>query len=122
MRNTKQKNLIYSIINNNRCHLDAYHIYELCKKEIPNISLGTIYRNLSNLVDEGKVVKIRVGDFDRYDINIMHAHFICDKCGEIIDVFDNFLDDIDYIHGNMVVNYEIKFNGICKKCIGGNDN
>ena len=55
MRNTKQNSLIFNIINNSYSHLDAYSIYELCKKEIPNISLGTVYRNLTSLVNNHKM-------------------------------------------------------------------
>ncbi|MBQ8192608.1 MAG: transcriptional repressor [Bacilli bacterium] len=122
MRNTKQRDLIYSIVNNSNEHLDAYHIYELCRKEIPNISLGTVYRNLSNLIEAKKIIKIKVLGFDRYDKNINHSHFICDKCNCIIDVFDNncYLNSI--VDGNLVTDYEIKYKGICKKCMEGNDN
>lgn len=121
MRNTKQKDLIYSIINNNSGHFDAYHIYELCRREIPNISLGTVYRNLSNLVHEGKIIRIKVNGFDRYDKNIKHAHFICNNCGDIIDIFDELVDCKNYINGNLVIDYEVKFKGICKKCIEGKE-
>jgi len=121
MRDTKQKNLIYSIINNSNCHYDAYHIYELCREEIPNISLGTVYRNLSNLVYEGKIIKIKVNGFDRYDKNIRHAHFICNYCGDIIDIFEDFINCKENINENLVMDYEIKFKGICKKCIEGKE-
>lgn len=117
MRNTKQKNLIYSIVNNSNSHLDAYHIYDMCRDKIPNISLGTVYRNLSNLVSEGKIIKINVNGFDRFDKKIKHAHFVCNNCGDIIDIYDNILINKDNIDGNLVVDYEIKIKGICKKCI-----
>ena len=117
MRNTKQKNLIYSIVNSSNSHLDAYHIYEICRNKIPNISLGTVYRNLSNLVSEGKIIKINVNGFDRYDKNIKHAHFVCSNCKDIIDICDDILINKDSIEGNLVVDYEIKIKGICKKCI-----
>lgn len=122
MRNTKQRELIYSIVNSSNSHLDAYHIYDLCKKEIPNISLGTVYRNLSNLVDDKLIIRIKVSDMDRYDKNILHSHFICDKCNEIYDIFDDDYSSKKYINGNLVTGYEIKYKGICKKCMEGNDN
>lgn len=122
MRNTKQKEIIFNIVNNSYDHLSAYQIYELAKSEISNISLGTVYRNLSNLVSECKIRKIDVSGMVRYDRNVYHAHFICNKCDSIIDVFDGILTNDEYIDGNLVMDYDIKINGICKKCMGGNDN
>lgn len=119
MRNTKQNSLIFNIINNSYSHLDAYNIYELCKKEIPNISLGTVYRNLASLVNNHKIMRIKIDGIYRYDKNIRHSHFICHKCGCIIDIFDDGFKDIKTIDGNIVDDYEIKYKGICKKCMKG---
>lgn len=121
MRNTRQKNLILKIVDNGHDHLDAYGIYELCKKEMPNISLGTVYRNLSNLSNENRIKKIKIDGIDRYDKNIPHCHFVCDRCNNIIDIFDYNFNDIELIDGNLVDDYEIKFKGICKKCMEGKD-
>lgn len=122
MRNTKQNSLIFHIVDNSYSHLDTYSIYELCKMEIPNISLGTVYRNLTSLVSNHKIMRIKIDGIYRYDRNIRHNHFICSKCGCIIDVFDDSFKDIKTIDGNIVYDYEIKFKGICKKCKEGEDN
>ena len=122
MRNTKQKNVIFDIVNNSYEHLNAYQIYDIAREKIPNISLGTVYRNLSNLVEYDRIRKIEVSNTLRFDRNDKHAHFVCDKCGEIVDIFYNFLGDDAYIDGNLVMDYEIKFKGICKKCVEGNGN
>ena len=122
MRNTKQKNLIFEIINNSYDHLSAYQVYEIAKKEISNISLGTVYRNLSNLVHDNKIREIEIFGTLRFDRNDKHSHFICNQCNDIIDVFDGILNDDKYIDGNLVMDYEIKLKGICKKCMEGNDN
>lgn len=121
MRNTKQKNLIFEIVNNSYDHLNAYQIYEIARKEISNISLGTVYRNLSNLVEENKIREIEVDGTLRFDRNDIHVHFICNKCSGIIDVFDGVLDNNEYIDGNLVMDYDIKIKGICKKCMEGNE-
>ena len=121
MRNTKQRNIILNIINNSCEHLTAYQVYEYARSEISNISLGTVYRNLSNLTDEGKIRKLELYGIDRYDKKDMHSHFVCVKCESIIDVFDSILHNDKYIDGNLVIDYDIKINGICKKCMGGND-
>ena len=122
MRNTRQKNLIFEIIDNSYDHLSAYQIYDIARLDMPNISLGTVYRNLSNLVKNKKIREIVVDGTLHFDRNDMHAHFICNNCGDIIDVFNNIIDDNSYIDGNLVMDYEIKLKGICKKCVGGNDN
>lgn len=122
MRNTKQKNLIFEIINNSYDHLSAYEVYDIARIDMPNISLGTVYRNLSNLVKDGKIREIEVDGTLRFDRNDKHAHFICNICGDIVDVFNNIVDDNNYIDGNLVMDYEIKLRGICKKCVGGNEN
>ena len=57
MRNTKQKDLILKIINNSCSHPNTNEIYELAREEIPNISLGTVYRNLNRLVDLNQIVE-----------------------------------------------------------------
>ena len=122
MRNTRQRNLIFEIINNSYDHLNAYQVYELAKEGIPNISLGTVYRNLSYLVHDNKIREIEVDGTLRFDRNDKHAHFICNNCETIIDVYDSILADDKYIDGNLVMDYEIKLKGICKKCGEGNDN
>lgn len=121
MRNTKQRNLIFEIIDNSYNHLNAYQVYEIAKKYIPNISLGTVYRNLSCLVHDNRIREIEVDGTLRFDRNDRHAHFICDECNSIIDVYNSILGDDKYIDGNLVSDYEIKLRGICKKCIERND-
>ena len=121
MRNTKQRELIFKIIDNSCNHLNAYQVYELAKLEMPNISLGTVYRNLSNLVKYNKIRELEIFGTLRFDKKDQHMHFICNKCNDIIDIFDCILGDDKYINGNLVMDYDIKLNGICKKCMEGND-
>jgi len=123
MRNTRQKNVIFEIVNNSYDHLNAYQIYDEARTIIPNISLGTVYRNLSCLFAEGEIRKFEVNDVLRFDRKVKHSHFICNKCDSVIDVFDsNIIRDGEYIAGNLVMDYEILFRGICKKCMEGNGN
>lgn len=115
MRNTKQRKCIFNIINNSYNHLNAYEVYDIAKKVIPNISLGTVYRNLMLLSEKDMIRTLIVDGVIRYDRKDIHDHFICDKCKCIIDIprKDN---DIKYIDGNLVMDYDIKYRGICKKC------
>ena len=86
-------------------------------KLIPNISLGTVYRNLNRLVDEGLIKRIKTPDnIDRFDHTNKHAHFICMKCGSIIDLGEEYLFNLEKIDDNEVLDCEVSFKGICKNC------
>lgn len=103
-------------------HPTAYEIYDMVKKEIPNVSLGTVYRNLASLSGDGEITAISVGDGNvRYDGNIKsHLHLICTGCGEIEDVsIDSRLEELENNakkssfaadHGVYIIY------GLCKNC------
>ncbi len=108
----------------NRCdHPTAEMVYMDIKEDFPNISLGTVYRNLSFLSDLGEIQKISTGAGpDRFDGNPKpHCHFQCRKCFNVLDIpFEhpeklnahaskNFLGIIE---GN-----RIQFYGLCPSCI-----
>lgn len=116
MRNTKQRRLILNIINDSYEHLTAEEIYIKSKSIISNISLGTIYRNLNNLVSENEIIRLKIDNIDRFDAKrCKHHHFICIKCKKIIDVNTNDLQI--NIGNNKVIDYDIKFTGICEDCL-----
>ena len=119
MRKSKQRDLILKIINDSYCHPTAYMIYNMCREEMPNISLGTVYRNLNNLVEKQQIRRIKMQDnIDRFDrIENFHAHFICLKCSQIEDLkFESNLLKNE-INSNKILDYEISFKGICKNCL-----
>ena len=119
MRNTKQKQMILQIINNSTNHLNAFEVYEKVRKAIPNISLGTVYRNLNMLVEEKKARRLKAANgIDRFDnTKIQHHHFVCMKCGKYYDVFDKIeLKNLKENYG-IIENYEIQINGICNDCL-----
>ena len=117
MRNTKQRDLILYIINNNSCHMTADDVYNEAIKFIPKISLRTVYRNLNYLVDKNKIKRIKMpNNIDRFDKNIVHSHIICNKCGMIDDIINDFNIEIPLIKDYEIIDYDLSFNGICKKC------
>jgi Fe2+ or Zn2+ uptake regulation protein len=73
---------------------------------------------LNNLVSDGMIKKIVIDEDNcRFDhIDSRHSHFICCKCGKIIDVFEDYFVNVKDIYGNIVNDYDIYFNGICKDC------
>lgn len=120
MRNTKQRIRILEFINNVYTHPTANEVYERVRETIPNISLGTVYRLLNKLVEEGCIKRIKMPDnIDRFDkINDFHAHFLCQKCNNVFDLnnFNNFIFDIK---NHIVIDYEINLKGICQDCKKG---
>ena len=118
MRMTKQKKLILEIVNNSYEHLDAKTVYDECMKLLPNISLGTVYRNLNLLVSDKKIKKIKNGDIFRFDaIRDKHNHLFCIKCGKIIDVYENIVIPNKELFCGKILDYEINFTGICGECM-----
>lgn len=119
MRNTKQKQLILQIINNNINHLNAFEVYEEARKSMPNISLGTVYRNLNMLIEEKNARRLKAANgIDRFDnTKTQHHHFVCMKCGKYYDIFDKIeLKNLKENYG-IIKNYEIQINGICNDCL-----
>jgi len=105
------------IIEHSYVHPTAKEIYQLCLLEIPNISLGTVYRNLSSMVDLGLIQRISMPDgVDRFDRVDEHMHFICVKCGKIIDIHDKIRVALPNVEDSIVIDYDVQFKGICKNC------
>tara|TARA_B100001250_G_C19715628_1_gene751320 strand:- start:91 stop:456 length:366 start_codon:yes stop_codon:yes gene_type:complete len=87
MRYSKQRETIRYILTNTKSHPTADWIYKESKKKIPNISLGTVYRNLKSLEKSGQIIAIHTGSAVRYDGNIeKHNHLKCTDCNELVDV------------------------------------
>ena len=117
MRNTKQKDLILSIVNSSFSHMTADDVYNECIKFIPNISLGTVYRNLNSLVFLKKIKRIKMLDnVDRFDKNTVHSHVICSRCGKIDDIFYDFNIKMPDLIEYEISDYDLCFNGICRNC------
>ena len=119
MRSSKQRDLVCEIVNLSCSHPTVEEIYEMSRQQIPNISLGTVYRNLNTLVLEKLIRKIKVDDTHyRYDHNKdKHAHFICTKCSNIIDLPENMLKVVEEFDGNKVTDIDLSLTGICKNCL-----
>ena len=89
MRYSRQREIITDIIKGRCDHPTADMIYNSAREIEPNISLGTVYRNLKLLADEGVIITLETQDKRlHYDGDLSrHSHFICESCGKIIDLF-----------------------------------
>ena len=103
-------------------HPTADVVYMNVRQQYPNISLGTVYRNLTLLADMGEITRLHLGDgVDHFDADTSpHYHFVCSKCGQVMDLHMNNIDSIVDIAG-MNFNGEIQghityFYGICGNC------
>ena len=123
MKFSKQRELILNYILNSHEHLTADTIYADLKKDNPELSLGTVYRNLTKLTEIGAIKKVSLpNQVDKFDKNLdPHAHFICDECGSITDInipgMDEFLDKVSDEDGISIRKYDLTLNGTCKKCM-----
>ena len=88
MNYSKQRETILKVLRENMNHPTADRLYELVRRELPDISLATVYRNLNRLAAAGTIRSIR--DLDgsvHFDHNVeKHYHFICTKCNKVYDV------------------------------------
>ncbi|WP_457625983.1 Fur family transcriptional regulator [Persephonella sp.] len=125
-RNTQQRKVILEILRSTDIHPTADWIYERARQVIPNISLGTVYRNLKILKDEGLILELNDGKQSRFDGRIdEHFHFKCTSCNSIYDIDRHEIVQIDKEklgrEGYTVQGCEVVFTGICPKC-NGNQN
>jgi len=120
-RNTAQKKFIMDYLMSVKCHPTAEVVYKEVRRKLPSISQGTVYRVLNNFKDKGEVLAIDTKDNIHFDADISdHAHFICEKCGNVYDVYDEcskcgILKNRKTKVGK-INKYQIKFYGTCKKC------
>ena len=118
MRNTKQRKIVLDIINNSYNHPTAYMVYQECTKTLPNISLGTVYRNLNALVSNNQIIRLDIpNQMTRYDKILSHDHFICQECGKIEDFKRSDIKYNEMINGNLIRDCKISYEGICCDCL-----
>ena len=88
LKYSRQRQVIKDFLMTRKDHPTADVVYMNVRHEYPNISLGTVYRNLSLLADLGEIKRLRVGDgVDHFDADISdHYHFVCTECGGVIDL------------------------------------
>lgn len=99
-------------------------VYEQLKVEMPRLSLGTVYRNLNQLADAGRLKKIPLADGScRFDkTKEAHSHIVCDECGAVADVhlpsFEALETAISSETGYELRSYDVVLRGVCEACRG----
>ena len=126
-KNSRQRELILQILRSTKSHPAANWIFEEARKQIRNISLGTVYRNLHTLKEEGRIREISFGKgTDLYDGDLReHDHACCLICGRVEDVppLSQRVDvtEVERIMGYRVHARRLEFFGVCPQCKNHND-
>ena len=122
LKYSRQREAIKNYLQGREDHPTADMVYAGIREEFPNISLGTVYRNLTLLSDIGQIAKIRVGDgVDHFDADTSpHHHFVCKECGAVIDLTLPPLSSVDEAASahfdGQIEGHTIYFYGKCKAC------
>lgn len=122
VRFSRQRECILNVLKGTDTHPTAAWVYERVKNEIPNISLGTVYRNLARLSDDGVILRISGDDgVERYDARVKpHYHMLCRLCGGVSDVFIDYADELDRSAEELcdckIDRHRLMFYGVCNKC------
>lgn len=123
MKYSRQREMVYEVAATHLVHPTADYIYSLLRQQDPKISLGTVYRNLNQLFESGKLRKISMpGASDRFDARLdEHQHMVCEKCGKVFDVEIAGLKSLDHEvleqTGFHVDHYELVIQGVCEDCV-----
>jgi len=121
-RDTKQREAILRILRSTKSHPTADWIYEEVRKEIPNISKGTVYRNLAVLQENGQVSELNLnGTVSRFEAKQeSHYHFRCERCDRVFDVGEPVHRDLDQEvakrTGLKISYHQLEFRGLCHDC------
>ena len=123
VRRSRKRDAILERMRSTKTHPTAEWIYRELKGEYPDLSLGTVYRNLNQLCEEGYAIRIgAVNGQERFDACVTpHAHFICEGCGRVLDLPDSpppegYIETLSKDMGLRVDSYEFKLRGLCDQC------
>lgn len=120
---SRQREVIYRLLAATTAHPTAEWLYSQARHELPNLSLGTVYRNLQILRDQGRVKELQFGDEPtRYDAMMEpHHHFICSACGAIMDVRLQrpvVAERVAALPEGVRVNHvQLEMHGVCADCL-----
>lgn len=121
VRYSKKRTAVYDVLCSTNNHPTAEWIYKQVKREFPDISLGTVYRNLAMFKAEGKAVCVGVVDGqERYDADTsLHSHFVCRLCSSVLDVKEDAVaaDAAEVSGCGKMESREIIYRGVCNRCI-----
>ena len=122
-RFSRQRQMVLDVVKNRTKHPTADKVYEILKKDHPEISLGTVYRNLNLLAEMGEISRVETSSVkDHFDGNQHpHAHFVCRKCGGVFDLnldISQLLQSAKGVEGSFQVeDCKVLVQGVCADCL-----
>lgn len=126
-KNFRKRNAIYDCLCQSKAHPSAETIYTQLKTDIPDLSLGTVYRNLNLFKQQGLAISVAtVNGVERFDGNTEpHVHFICTDCSAVIDLEDMVVPQTltsaaANSCGGHIAECQLSFTGRCRSCINKN--
>ncbi len=119
-RRTRQLEAIWDAVKDETSHPTADQLYERVRRDMPGISLGTVYRNLHKLAEDGKLQILNIDRTQRFDpILDKHPHFICETCGRVYDVTLGRREAAPVLSpdtGFRVTSHQLSLYGTCETC------
>lgn len=119
----RKRNAILSYLQSTKSHPSADMVYEDLKKTIPDLSLGTVYRNLAMFRQQGTIASLgTVNGVERFDGNTApHVHFVCSGCSAVMDMPQlevpvQMICAVQDRIGGVVEGCQLSFSGLCKEC------
>ena len=119
----KKRDAILDYLRQSKAHPSAETIYTNLKTQIPNLAMGTVYRNLTLFKQQGMVSSVAtVSGVERFDANTApHVHFICTDCDAVIDLHEMDIPETlnataESFCGGQVAGCQLSFTGICRNC------
>jgi Fur family ferric uptake transcriptional regulator len=122
IRLTTQRQIILEELSKVKTHPTASELYDMVRKRLPRIGLGTVYRNLELMADSGVILKIEVGGTQkRFDATTdEHYHIRCSVCGKVDDidvpVVKELVAQAAETTSYLIMGHHVEFTGICSTC------
>ncbi len=123
MRLTTQRQIILEELGKVTSHPTANEVYDMVRKRLPRIGLGTVYRNLELMAESGIILKLEVGGTQkRFDATVTpHYHIRCSSCGKVDDIDLEVQQEINEAAAKTcnykILGHHIEFSGICSECL-----
>ena len=120
---SRQREAIVQYLTGRTDHPSAESVYQALRQTHPNISLGTVYRNLSFLSDRGDILRLSCdGKTDRFDADTRpHYHFMCKQCGCVLDIDMPYQEALDHLaeqtFSGTITAHSLLFEGLCSNCM-----
>lgn len=121
-RNTPQRKILLEELSGLKTHPTASELFELVRKRLPRISLGTVYRNLEVLHEEGQIAKLDLAGHEaRFDAMVEpHSHVRCTRCDKVRDIPEmdsrKFQPTTGEMDGFLIQGFKLEYFGICPEC------